>query len=249
MSTNPTLANKMLTIGVIGGSGDLATAEYYKAINKAVNDRLGGKHSAEVIINSMDFAKSIHYVYGDRWVEGATYIHEKAASLERAGAAFIMIVSNTWHRAADKFMEGINIPLLHIFDPTSVAIKDAGLRKIALLGTKLTMGGPYAVNELTKRAGVEVIVPDEIDQEYIDRVVIDELAHMIIKPESRDGYLRVIDKLVAQGAEGIVLGCTEIPLLITQKDNPDVPMFDTLDLHAKGAVAVAFGELPMPTRL
>src|SRR6266851_2050702 len=224
--SNPVLANKMLTIGVIGGSGDLATAEYYKAINKAVNDRLGGKHSAEVIINSMDFAKSIHYVYGDLWDEGAVYIHAKAASLERAGADFLMIVSNTWHRAADKFMEGIKIPLLHIFDTTAVAIKKAGLRKVALLGTKLTMAGPYAVPELAKRAGVEVIVPDEDDQDYID----------------------LITKLVVQGAEGIVLGCTKIPLLITQKDDPNVPMFDTLELHAKGAVAVAFGELPLPTR-
>jgi len=246
--SNPVLANKMLTIGVISGSGDLATAEYYKAINKAVNDRLGGKHSAEVIINSMDFAKSIHYVYGDLWDEGAVYIHAKAASLERAGADFLMIVSNTWHRAADKFMEGIKIPLLHIFDTTAVAIKKAGLRKVALLGTKLTMAGPYAVPELAKRAGVEVIVPDEDDQDYIDRVIIDELAQMIIKPESRKGYLDIITKLVVQGAEGIVLGCTEIPLLITQKDDPNVPMFDTLELHAKGAVAVAFGELAQPTR-
>jgi aspartate racemase len=159
-----------------------------------------------------------------------------------------MIVSNTWHRAADKFMEGINIPFLHIFDATAAAIKAAGLKKVALLGTKLTMGGPYASPDLARRAGVDVIVPDEENQEYIDRVIIDELAQMIIKPESRKGYLDIITKLVAHGAEGIVLGCTEIPLLITQKDNPNVPMFDTLELHAKGAVAVAFGELPLPTR-
>ncbi len=238
----------MKTIGVIGGSGDLATAEYYRIINKAVNDRLGGKHSAEVIINSMDFAKSVHYVYNDLWDEGAVYVHSKAASLERAGADFLMIVSNTWHRAADQFMAGINVPLLHIFDTTGAAIKAAGLGKVALLGTKPTMSGTYAAPELMKRAGVEVIVPTNDEQEYIDRVIRDELVKLDLRPESRQGYIDIIDKLVERGAEGVVLGCTEIPLLITQKDHPSVPLFDTLELHAKGAVAVAFGDVPMPTR-
>ncbi|KAL2204601.1 aspartate racemase [Sarocladium strictum] len=227
----------MKTLGIIGGSTHIATVEYYNLINAHIRDALGGLHTGEIIISSMDLAKSAHYVHNELWDEGAAYLHPKAIGLERAGADLIICVSNTWHRVADKFMEGVKVPLLHIADPTAAAIKSQGLQKVALLGTKATMSSPYLPDLFKNKHGLEVMVPEEKEQDFIDRVIFEEMSFSQFKDESRQEYLKIIDRLVAQGAQGVILGCTEIGLLVSQSDRPAVPMFDTLRLHAKAAAA------------
>jgi aspartate racemase len=232
----------MKTIGIIGGSTDLATAEYYKRINAHIRRELGGLHTGEIIINSMDLANSAHYVRNGLWEEGIQYLHNKAKSLERAGADFIVCVSNTWHQVSEGWMKDVQVPLLHIVNPTGEAIQARGLGSVALLGTKATMSSPYLANELAKRFGIKVIVPDDAAQQFIDDNIFEELSHSLFTELSRRRYLAIIDELVAQGAQGVILGCTEIPLLVSQLDRPDVPMFDTLELHASAAALTALRE-------
>lgn len=229
----------MKTVGIIGGSTDIATVEYYNLINKHVREELGGLHTGEIIINSMDVGRSAHYVNNELWDEGAKYLHSKAQSLTRAGADFILCVSNTWHRVSDEFMSGIGVPLLHIAEPTARAIKEQGLQKIALLGTKATMSSPYLPGLFASQHGLEIIVPKEDNHDLIDNVIFQELAYGKFTDKSRNAYLGIIDELVLAGAQGIILGCTEIGLLISQSDRPNVPMFDTLRLHAKAAAMMA----------
>jgi aspartate racemase len=232
---------KMKTIGIIGGSTDIATVEYYNLINKHVREELGGLHTAEIIINSMDLANSAHYVNNELWDEGAEYLAAKAQSLARAGADFIICVSNTWHRVSDRFMAGIadTVPLLHIAEPTAEAIKSRGFKKVALLGTKATMSSPYLPDLFLKEYGIEIIVPEATEQELTDKVIFAELSYNQFTDESRNAYLEIIDNLASRGAEGVILGCTEIGLLVSQSDRPDIPMFDTLRLHAKAAAMKA----------
>lgn len=232
----------MKTIGIIGGSTDIATVEYYNLINKHVREELGGLHTGEIIINSMDLAKSAHYVHNELWDEGAEYLHGKAQSLARAGADFIICVSNTWHRVSDKFMAGIDVPLLHIAEPTAEAIKKQGLQKLALLGTKATMSSPYLPDLFANRYGLDMIVPNEEDQQLIDDVIFQELSFAQFNDKSREAYLRIVDELASRGAQGVILGCTEIGLLISQSDRPSIPMLDTLRLHAKAAAIKAVHE-------
>lgn len=232
----------MKTIGIIGGSTDIATVEYYKLINEHVRQELGGLHTGEIIINSMDLAWSAHYVNNQLWDEGAAYLRGKALGLERAGADFIICVSNTWHRVADKFMAGINIPLLHIAEPTGKAVQEKGLKNVALLGTKATMSSPYLPELFSARYGLVITVPTEKQQDLIDGVIFDEISYGHFTEASRKAYLEIIDDLVARGAQGVILGCTEIPLLVSQADRPEIPMFDTLRLHAKAAAMMAAHE-------
>ncbi|KAH8889140.1 aspartate racemase [Thozetella sp. PMI_491] len=229
----------MKTIGIIGGSTDIATVEYYKLINKHVREELGGLHTGEIIINSMDLALSAHYVNNGLWEEGAEYLRGKAQSLARAGADFIICVSNTWHRVSDKFMAGIEAPLLHIAEPTAKAIKEQGLQRVALLGTKATMSSPYLPDLFNSQYGVEIVVPKEEDQTLIDNVIFKELSYAQFTDSSRKAYLKIVDDLALSGAQGVILGCTEIGLLIAQADRPNIPMFDTLRLHAKAAAMKA----------
>jgi aspartate racemase len=229
----------MKTIGIIGGSTDIATVEYYNLINKHVREELGGLHTGEIIINSMDLARSAHYVNNGLWDEGAEYLHSKAQSLARAGADLIICVSNTWHIVSDKFMAGIDVPLLHIAEPTAAAIKEQGLQKVALLGTKATMSSQYLPDLFANRYGVEIIVPKDEDQTLIDNVIFQEMSYAQFTDKSRKAYLEIIDELASRGAQGIILGCTEIGLLVSQSDRPDIPMFDTLRLHAKATAMKA----------
>ncbi|KAI4600857.1 hypothetical protein KJ359_013020 [Pestalotiopsis sp. 9143b] len=229
----------MKTIGIIGGSTDIATVEYYNLINQHVREELGGLHTAEVVINSMDLAKSAYYVQNQQWDEGAAYLRTKAASLAAAGADFVLCVSNTWHRVADQWMAGVNVPLLHIAEPTAAAIKAQGFGKIALLGTKATMSSSYWPDLFAREYGLEVIVPRAEDQDLIDKVIFQELSYNQFTDGSRDAYLKIIDELASRGAQGVILGCTEIGLLVSQSDRPDIPMFDTLRLHAKAAAMKA----------
>ncbi|KAL7942753.1 Asp/Glu/hydantoin racemase [Trichoderma barbatum] len=229
----------MKTVGIIGGSTDLATVEYYKLINAHIRAKLGGLHTGEIIMNSMNFERSAHFVNNNLWEERGEYLHGKALSLERAGADFIICVSNTWHRVSETFMRDVKIPLYHIVDPTAQAILDLKLQTVALLGTKATMSSNYLPNEFSSRFGINIIVPTEEEQTYVDEIIFNELAKSQFTEESRQGYLKIVDQLVSQGAQGVILGCTEIPLLIEQKDRPGVPMFNTLELHARGAAEKA----------
>jgi aspartate racemase len=229
----------MKTVGIIGGSTHLATVEYYNLINQHVRGQLGGLNTGQIIINSMNLADSAHYVQKDLWEEGGKFLHDKAKSLEDAGADFIICVSNTWHRVSDQFMSGISIPLLHIAEPTARAIKEKSLQRVALLGTKATMSSTYLPDIFASKYALDVFPPTEEDQEIIDSVIWKELSFAKFTEESRQNYLSVVDRLVSSGAQGVILGCTEIGLLIAQADRPEVPFFDTLRLHAKAAATMA----------
>ena len=238
---------KMKIIGIIGGSTHVATAEYYRVINNTIRSHLGGFHTGKIIINSMDLAMSEYFVKNERWEEGSQHLRTIVLSLERAGADFVICVSNTWHRCAESFMTGASIPLLHIADATAQAIKAKGLKRVALLGTQATMSGPYLRDLFTEKHGLEVLVPSEKEQVEIDRVIFDELSMPVFREESRQYYLEVVDGLRARGAEGIILGCTEIPLLVKQEHRPNLPLFDTLVLHAEAAAREAVAEIDHST--
>ena len=234
----------MKVIGILGGSSDQATAEYYRLLNQAVRARLGGWNTAEVIINSMNFARAESWVRNGRWEEAGADLAARAASLERAGADLLICVSNTLHKVAEVFTAGLGIPFLHIVDPTAKAIRAAGLRRVGLLGTKAAMAADsHLVRRYAERFGIELVVPDGAGQQMIDRVIFDELCRGVFLPESRAAYLQVIATLSRSGAEGVILGCTEIPLLVTQEHRPDFPMFNTTALHAEAAVALALKDL------
>jgi aspartate racemase len=229
----------MKTIGILGGSSDQATAEYYRRINQAVNARLGGRHTGQMLIYSMDFAYPERFVRENLWDEAAEYLADKAQRLERAGAELLICVSNTLHRVADRFAAPVRIPFLHIVDPTAEAIRNRGLRRVALLGTKPVMSLDYLKRRYTEKFGIEVIVPPDDEIEEQDRIIFDELCRGSFTPAAKNAYLDSIDALRARGAEGVILGCTEIPLLIEQQDRPDIPMFNTLELHVQAAVEYA----------
>jgi len=227
-------------IGILGGSSDQATAEYYRLLNQAVRARLGGWNTAEVIINSLNFALAESWVRNGRWEEAGANLAARAASLERAGADLLICVSNTLHKVADVFTAGLGIPFLHIVDPTAEAIRAAGMRRVGLLGTRAAMAADsHLGRRYAERFGIEVVVPDAFEQEVVDRVIFDELCRGVFLPESRAAYLEIMERLRGRGSEGVILGCTEIPLLVTQEDRPGLPMFNTTALHAKAAVAFA----------
>ncbi len=231
----------MKRIGILGGSSDQATAEYYRRLNRAVNQRLGGWNTAELIISSMNFALAESWVRSGDWNAAAQYLTERAEALERAGADFLLCVSNTLHRVADAFTAPLSIPLLHIVDPTATAIRAAGLTQVALLGTKPVMATDYLQRRYAERFGVEILVPPPADQDVLDQIIFDELCRGRFLPDSKARYLACVDALTARGATGVILGCTEIPLLIGQADRPALPMFDTVELHVEAAVALALG--------
>lgn len=232
----------MKTIGVLGGMSQTATAEYYRMINAGVHRRLGGWNSAELIISSVNFARIEHCVRNELWDEAGVYLAAKAQGLERAGADFLLCASNTMHRVSDAFMSGLRIPLLHIVDPTGAAIRARGLKKVGLLGTRPVMASSYLSGRYATAYGVETLVPDAQEQAIVDRIIFDELVHRVLEPESKRIYLDIVDRLAARGAQGLILGCTEIFLLLSQSDRPDFPMFDTTTLHVDAAVAMAFGD-------
>jgi aspartate racemase len=237
----PTVVGAMKRIGILGGASDQATADYYRRFNKAANDQFGGWNTAELIISSMNFAFSRDCALHGRWDDMAAYLSDRAVALEGAGAELLLCVSNTLHKLAEKFTSRISIPFLHIVDPTAGAILEAGLQRVALLGTKATMTGDHLKGRYEDRFGIEVMVPLPEEQDFIDKTIFEELCRARFTPASKDAYLELIDKLHARGAEGIILGCTEIPLLITQEDRPELPIFDTAGLHVAAALRRAIG--------
>lgn len=227
------------TIGVLGGMSNQATAEYYRLLNDGLNRRLGGWDNGEIVIVSVNFGNIEHFVRTDAWDEASRYLTAKVDALERAGADVILCVSNTLHRVVEPIMAGRATPFIHIAAPTGEAIRTAGLSRIGLLGTMPTMRSDYLRNWLTERYGIEVLVPPPADMAVVDRIIFDELVRRDLRESSKAEYLRIIDGLKAQGAEGVILGCTEIFLLVNQADRPDFPMFNTTELHAAAAVEFA----------
>jgi aspartate racemase len=216
---------------------DQATAEYYRMINDGVNARLGGWNTAEVIISSVNFANIERCARNDLWDDAGRYLAAKAIGLERAGAEMLLCVSNTMHRVADAFTRDLAIPFLHIADPTGDAINKAGLKRVALIGTRSTMVSDTLKLRFAQKFGIDIMVPNEADQTMIDRVIFDELVRRQLHPDSKQAYLDAVDRLHVNGAEGVILGCTEIFLLIAQPDRPELPFFNTTALHVERAVA------------
>jgi aspartate racemase len=225
-------------IGLIGGMSWKSSAEYYRLVNEGVRDRLGGLHSARCLMWSFDFADIEVLQRTDRWEEAAVLMIDAARRLERGGADFLVIATNTMHIAAPQLAAATSLPLLHIADPTAERIKAAGLRRVGLLGTAFTMERDFYKGRLASEHGLEVLVPDAADRAIVHRIIYEELVQGTIVEASRQAYRAVIANLVAQGAEAIILGCTEIMLLVGPEDSP-VPLYDTTGLHAEAAVARA----------
>ncbi len=228
----------MKTIGMIGGMSWESSIEYYRIINEKVKEKLGGLHSAKSVMYSVDFAEIEALQHTGRWDEATQAMIEAARHVEAGGADFLIICTNTMHKMADEVEAAIGIPLLHIADATAETIKSQGLTKIGLLGTKFTMEEDFYRGRLVEKHGLEVLIPDTEDREIVHRVIYDELVLGEIKPESREAYKKIIEKLIAAGAQGIILGCTEIGLLVKAKDSR-VPLFDTTYIHAVSAVEMA----------
>lgn len=227
----------MKTIGLIGGTSFESTVTYYQILNKTVNKALGGHHSAKCILYSVDFADIERNVSADSWDEISDILIEAATTLEKAGADFIIICTNTLHKLVPQIKEKISIPILHIAEATADKIIEKDLKKIALLGTKPTMTHDFYKNALLER-GIEVLVPSEKDIDLVDSTIFDELCRGVVKEESKKEYLRIIEELCSNGAEGVILGCTEIYMLVSDED-VSIPVFDTTVIHAEKAVEKA----------
>jgi len=235
MSSHDTLVSAPQVIGLIGGMSWKSSAEYYRLINEGVHARLGGLHSARCLMWSFDFADIEVLQRTDRWDQAAALMVDAAQRLERGGASFLVIATNTMHIAAPQVQVATSLDLLHIADPTADAIKAAGLRRVGLLGTAFTMEQAFYKGRLTHQHGLEVLVPEAHDRATVHRIIYDELVQGHICAASRQAYRKVIERLVARGAQAIILGCTEIMLLLTSEDSP-VPLYDTTRLHAEAAV-------------
>lgn len=231
----------MKTIGLIGGLSWESSLEYYRLINEGIKERLGGLHSAQCLMYSVDFGPIEQMMQQGRWDKVDNELAQAALRLKQGGADFILICSNTIHKCADRVVQDTGLPLLHIADAAAEAIKDQGLKKIGLLGTKFVMEGDFYRQRLKEKHGIDVLIPQESERERVNAVIFEELCLGLFKQESKEQFLSIINNLLKQGAQGIVLGCTEIPLLIKQAD-VNAPVFDTTTLHAAAAVAQAVRE-------
>jgi aspartate racemase len=228
------------TLGVIGGLSWVSTAHYYQIIHERVRDRLGGLHAPRLLLDSLPFHEVEALQRANDWEPLAPMLADSAAKLEAAGADILILATNTMHKLADAIEGAISIPFLHIADPTADAIKAAGIQRIALLGTRFTMGEAFYIERLRSH-GLEVLVPDADGQREVDRVIFDELVLDRVEERSRERYQEIIHQLVNTGAEGLILGCTEIGLLIGP-EHCSVPVFDTTRLHAVAAADAVIGD-------
>lgn len=222
------------TIGMLGGMSWTSSVEYYRVINRTVQERMGGSNSAKIIMHSVNFAEMYDILEKGGWDTVGDEVVEIARRVQGAGADFFILAVNTVHIVADRVEAALDIPLLHIADTTAEAIKAAGMKKIGLLGTKYTMLEDFYRVRLKEKHGIDVVIPGEEDVERINTIIFEELVREKFLDESRDASLAIIDKLIADGAEGIVLGCTELPLLISADQVP-VSSFDTMTIHAVAA--------------
>lgn len=234
----------MKTIGLIGGMSWESTVTYYQILNETVKRQLGGLHSAKILLYSVDFAQIEEFQANGQWEESAEVLARAAENLEKAGADFLLICTNTMHKVAPQVQRRISIPLLHIAEATAEALTEAGITKVGLLGTKYTMTQDFYKAKLLE-AGIGVVIPDEAGVELVNRVIYEELCLGIVKEESRKQFSAVIDSLKNMGAQGVILGCTEIGLLISREDS-SLPVFDTTYIHAEKAAMYALAS-PRPT--
>ncbi|WP_439328477.1 aspartate/glutamate racemase family protein [Lonepinella sp. BR2357] len=224
----------MKTLGIIGGMSPESTITYYQQINRLVNQKLGGNHSAPLLMVSVEFEQIVQCQKSGDWQKAGEILAQAGQKLEQMGADAVLLATNTMHKVAPQIMEQINVPFLHILDATANAIKTKGLSKIAVLGTAFTMQDEFYRNGLTQR-GIEMLVPDAKNQQEIHRIIFEELCVGKILPTSKQFYSQTIAELAQQGAEGVILGCTEIGLLVQQNDTV-LTLFDTAQLHSEMAV-------------
>ncbi|MEU9981955.1 aspartate/glutamate racemase family protein [Streptomyces sp. NPDC050856] len=228
----------MKTIGLIGGMSWESSALYYRLLNELVRERLGGLHSARCLLHSVDFADIERLQATGEWEQAGEVLAEAARGLSAAGADLLLICTNTMHKVADQVQAAVPVPLLHLADATADAVRAAGLRTVGLLGTAFTMEQDFYRDRLAARHGVTVLTPDAAGRAEVHRVIYEELCRGVVRDSSRAACRRIIDQLAADGAEGVVLGCTEIELLIQPEHSP-VPVFPTTRLHAEAAVTAA----------
>ncbi len=230
----------MKTIGLIGGMSWESSIEYYRIINEGIRDRLGKLHAARSLMYSVDFADVELMQRQGRWDDATDSMIDAAKRLERGGADFVVICTNTMHRMAEEVQAAIRIPLLHVVDAAAAAVRSRGLHAVGLLGTRFTMEEDFYRGRLERKHEIKVEIPEARDREIVHRVIYDELVVGEIRQDSKHEFLRIIDGLVSRGAAGIVLGCTEIGLLI-KDDDCKAPVFDTTRIHALAAVDLALG--------
>ena len=227
----------MKVIGLIGGMSWESTVPYYQIINNTVKEKLGGLHSAKIIMYSVDFAEIEEYQVNGEWDKSAKVLSEIAVKLETAGADFIVICTNTMHKVAPQIQKAITVPIIHIADATALELQKSNIEKVALLGTKYTMLQDF-YKERIESNGIEIIIPEAEDIETVNSIIYDELCLGEIKDTSREKYIEIIEKMKIKGAQAVILGCTEIGMLIKEKDSP-LPVFDTTEIHAYNAAMQA----------
>jgi len=232
------VASAVKTMGLLGGMSWESTLVYYRAINEIVRESLGGLHSASLILNSVDFGPLERLQHADDWAQIARVLAGAAIQLERAGADFLIICTNTMHRVAPEIQEALQIPLLHIADATGEVLVEQGIKTVGLLGTAFTMEQPFYRERLEQHHQLDVIVPDDRDRAFVHKVIYEELCLGRFRPEARQEYLRIIDRLAARGAEAVILGCTEIGMLVDQQSTT-TRLLDTTAIHARKAVEYA----------
>ena len=225
----------MKTIGLLGGMSWESTSEYYRILNETVKERLGGLHSARILLHSVDFHEIETLQHEGRWQEAGDLLSRAANGLERAGADLLLICTNTMHKVAPQIEAALSIPLLHIADPTAEALKQDGISKVGLLGTAFTMEDAFYKGRLEERHGLSVVIPEKDDRALIHTVIFEELCKGILNAKSREKFHRIISKLAESGAGAVILGCTEIGSLVADSES-QIPLFDTTWLHARKAV-------------
>jgi aspartate racemase len=235
----------MKKIGLLGGMSWESSLEYYRFVNEEVRERLGGLHSADCLVRSVDFAPLEQLQRSGRWAEAGELLASEARTLQEAGAELLVLCTNTMHKVADRISEAIDIPLVHIADTTADAVRTAGMTSVGLLATAYTMEQDFYVGRLCDEHGLSVLVPDEHDRRVVHDVIYNELCVGVVNQQSRDEYRRIMRQLADRGAECILLGCTEIDLLVSAGDAP-VPIFDTTRLHAQNAVELALERAAEP---
>ncbi len=238
----------MKTIGLLGGMSWESTVPYYQTINRVVGERLGGLHSARIVLHSVDFHEIQELQHAERWRDAGELLAEAASALEASGADFVVLCTNTMHKVAAQIEARLGVPLFHIADATAEEILAAGLRRVGLLGTRFTMEQEFYRGRLEQRHGLEVSIPPERDRELVHRVIYDELCAGELRDASRAEFRRIVAELVLRGAQGVALGCTEIGLLLS-KDDAEVPLFDTATIHARGAALLALDASAVPRRV
>ena len=229
----------MKTIGLLGGMSWESTELYYRHLNEGVRERLGGLHSAKILLHSVDFDEIATYQVNGQWQQAGEKLAAAAQGLQQAGADMILICTNLMHKVAPQIEQSLEVPLLHIADATGRAIKKQGMQRVGLLGASYTMEEGFYRERLAEKFGLEVLIPEVEERKDIGRVIFEELCRGVFSDASRQRYLEIIENMRAKGAEGVILGCTEIPLLVKPQDI-DLPLFNTAELHAEAALIDAF---------